>query len=260
VVDVEDSEDGGKMVEAVHRIPAWSWPTLQEMAKILGIQDVRKSGVVEVGADQVGPGEMAVAYECSPASYAQLEEFWELRFVLEFDEQGRRKGKSSSRSQSFLDFCLQLSNSFHLLAVYGDEGEEVQQGHPLPSAVPDRALQLASKPALEEDFGEILREFGWSGSSLVGGGGPGSGRKKKVKQEIQPDKEVKREIKKEPGTSSSSKIEGPLQVVSSAEEDLFEGAEKEDQGSDSAGVLADLSLPPCKKRRLQDRAQWVGGD
>ena len=232
------------------------------MAKILGIQDLRKLGRAEVfpSADHVGPGEMHVFFECSFASYDELADFWDLRFEVEFDVQGPRKGKSSSRSQIPSDFRIQLHNSFASLADHGDEPEEVQEVLQLESTSSDAPSQMG-RASVEEDFEEVLREFGWSNASLVGGGGRGSGRKKKVKREIKQETVVKQEIpakiKMEPqeaGASSSSKIGSVVEVPSSPDADIFEGADKED--------ASDLTSPPSKRRRLEDGEersllQWV---
>ena len=188
---------------------------------------------MEVGQGVSGPSEMAVLFEISPQSYAQLEELWQLRFEMDFEDQGRRKGKSSSRSKFFPQFRLQLHNFFEPLADHGDEVEEVQQEVSDVSTVVDRAPQNVRCQAEEEDFDEILRQFGWSGSSMVGCGGRGSGRKKgqvkkEIKQEQQVKKEPKQQVKREPGTSSSSQMKALVQVVSSGEEDIYEGAQQED--------------------------------
>ena len=230
------------------------WATLEEMAKIFGIEDLRKLGSVQVfpSADPADPGEIEVFFHCSSASYHQLADFWELRFETKFEVQGPRKGKSSSRSQISSDFSMQLHNSFTPLADGGDEPEEVQQVQEIESSCPDAPYKKKVRAPLQEDFEEILREFGWSDGSLVAGGGRGSGRKKKIKQEVKQEVRAKREIpvqiKTEPqepaASSSSSKIVSAVEIPSSPEVDLFEGAAEAD--------AADVTSPPSKRRSLQD--------
>ena len=174
-----------------------------------------------------------------------------MRFEAEFGIQGTRKGKSSSKSQISHECLLELYNSFEPLADFAGDVAIGHQDVEIPAQSFERDLPAKPKSARyeEEDFDAILAEFAVLDGKFVAGGGRGSGRKKgslgkKFKEEIKED--IKEEVK--------TKVEQVVkeEIVSSQEEEPFEGAMVKDVEVSVVSDAIVVCSPPAKKRRLAD--------